>query len=337
MAYNNPYSDPYISQHRSPPQQQQQGGYSDESFNPYASDHTQPHQTYDRGAAPGQGYESYGGDAGYRDEPTAPQSRFGGLPQQDSQRTLAQDPYMDPPRVTKETSGFDRDEFAVGGGNVAMQPRTAHNLRKYRTDSHLWTQGGRGRCVGRFCCCSLLVVIFLLISILLTVALFIRPPNINIGSVAPYTAGGAPAFSASGTGLNISLGVNIAVSNPNFFSVAFQSITADIIYPINNTDIGGGYQTNIIFPSNSQHNFTFPFDIGYELSADPGNKIIIDLANKCGLLGSPSNINVNYKITLALKILFVTVSPVIANSFNFACPLTKDDMETFLQSAGINL
>jgi len=108
-----------------------------------------------------------------------------------------------------------------------------------------------------------------------------------------------------------------SVNNPNYFSVDFQKIEAEvftrnvetvsfllkapqIFYPINNTLIGGGTSENIIFHSRSQTNFTFPFMLSYQTTLDPQGKILIDLANKCGVNGgTKSNISVNYKITVS--------------------------------------
>jgi hypothetical protein len=78
--------------------------------------------------------------------------------------------------------------------------------------------------------------------------------------------------------------------------------------------------------------------------------VILDLANKCGVGGgTKTNINVNYKITvssssfglrkvinavlqLGIRILLVTISPVISNQFNFPCPLQASDISVRLAS-----
>ena len=79
--------------------------------------------------------------------------------------------------------------------------------------------------------------------------------------------------------------------------------------------------------------------------------MILDLATKCGIAGgTKTNINVNYKITvssssfefrevikavlqLGIRILLVTISPVISNEFNFPCPLQASDISVRLPSA----
>lgn len=355
MAYASPYNDPYISQHRRPTdlgaQQPAAAQSSDENFfNPY--ENSNPYPTYENTGPPagGEGYGNYGG-RGYTDalppqgvpqryptpggrsqrsQPSMDDSRgqrgYGGAggysdqprrnPTQHSQLGRTQ------PEKTKEI-GFGGDEYAMGGA-IPRQQKTARALRQYRTDGHLWKKGGRGGCIGRFLGCGVLMFLLIVPCIFLTFALFIRPPNITIGAVNPS----ANDITRSPAGLNISMGVNISVSNPNYFGVSFSQISADIIYPINNTDIGGGISRNIDFSPRSQNNFTFPFYIDYQAANDPGGKIILDLATKCGVLGTgKSNIVVNYRLTLGLKILFFTISPVIANQFSFACPLKQSDLQ----------
>jgi len=357
MAYNDPYAGQYGRyQHQSPPQQyaqpqygqpqygqsqyaqQPQYGEAAPEFNPYATSN-QAHPTYEQGA-----YDNYGG--GYRDDP--PHDPFASPAHQNEayaqhpSRQGTQHSYTDapppPPLAAKsidETSRFDADEFTPS----ARGPKTASNLRKYRMEFQgpLWTRGGRGRCFGRFFCCTIMIIVFLFISILLSLVLFLRPPSIDFGDVAPMTAGTPVQLTANGIILN--MGVNISVANPNFFAVKFKKITAQIYYPLdgNLTAIGNGTANNIALTSMATTNFTFPFAIDYQTSLDPNNKILVDLAEKCGIIGTKSNLKVQYKITLGLEIAFVTISPSISNTFTFPCPLTASDLQGLLGSTGINL
>lgn len=72
--------------------------------------------------------------------------------------------------------------------------------------------------------------------------------------------------------------------NPNFFSVAFKSVTVNVTYPINNTQIGGGEENNLDFPTNAKTSFTFPFMFEYSQAADPNGQILLDIATKCGFV-----------------------------------------------------
>jgi hypothetical protein len=157
-----------------------------------------------------------------------------------------------------------------------------------------------------------------------------------------------------------------SVNNPNYFGVSISKINADvcfcsnlflvnifayvptqIFYPINNTKLGNGNESNINFPAHSQTNFTFPIDITYQTSLDPSNKILVDIATKCGFIGggAKSQITVNYKITVGLgsytsdsqlltgqyaqigiRIFCITISPDISNSLSFDCPISQGDI-----------
>ncbi|KAA1469504.1 hypothetical protein DENSPDRAFT_835138 [Dentipellis sp. KUC8613] len=254
----------------------------------------QPHDTYDQG-----GY-----DGGYRDDPPFDPSQISG--------------------TTKEEETF------------AAVPRTgtARSLRAYRYDhrGNLWTKGSRPRCFCRFCGCIILVVIFLLIGILLSLALWIRPPNVTLGDITTPTNGSV--FQVLDDGLEINLDVIIGVDNPNYFAVNFRRIKVDLFYPINNTEVGGGEIDNIVFHSHTNANFTFPFQFKYTESSDPNQAIIIDLVTRC--LGSPQQkIQVNYKITLGLRVLFIVISPVISNKLSFACPISGQDIQDIIKQLGL--
>ncbi|TFK76310.1 hypothetical protein BDN72DRAFT_954077 [Pluteus cervinus] len=230
-------------------------------------------------------------------------------------------------------SGFDRGEFTPRD----PKDQSARAIRNYRLDyrGNLWSKGSRGRCIGRFFFCTVLILLFLVISVFLALALWIRPPNILINNVAPASTTGSTVQVQTG-GVNINLGVAISVNNPNYFDVNFRTIKAEIFYPIANTPIGGGESNNVVFKSHTLTNWTFPFSIDYQVAKDPGGQIILDLSRKCGLSGTPGQLTVNYKITLGLRILFITINPVVSNSFSFDCPLSPQQIEGLLQSAGVS-
>jgi LEA14-like dessication related protein len=290
MAYN-----PYAEQHGRYDQQ-----YSDApGFNSY--NNAQPHQAYDQG-----GYDSYGTGGANYGQPTNPE-----------ESAFAPGHYK-----SESTTHYDQGAFARA--TTGNRPR---DLSRWRHEHHggLWTKGSRGSCIGRFCCCTLMIIVFFIVGILLPLALWTRPPNIIVGNVQA-TSNGSEIQTLS-NGVQINLELPIYVSNPNYFSVSFSSIKADIYYPINNTLIGTGQENDITFYSHSNTNFTFPFSIEYTTTMSSSAQIIADLETKCGIGGGPvSDITVNYDITLALRVLFFTVSPTISNSASFQCPLTASDI-----------
>ena len=79
-------------------------------------------------------------------------------------------------------------------------------------------------------------------------------------------------------------------------------------------------------PSDSTTNFTFPFALVYTESIDPSFAIITDIASKC--LGSPqTDLTIHYKLTVGVRVFFVTISPTISNSLSFSCPIDANDLE----------
>ncbi|KAF8163487.1 hypothetical protein B0H34DRAFT_325584 [Crassisporium funariophilum] len=349
MAYQDPYTTPYAAgandhyQNNRPqfvepsreysntyPPHQPYENMVDETYTPYGTnprgynDERQPEDDYSYG-------ENQRGYNNYPPVQRVPTSRStSGLSKQ-SRPSVSVEP------VRKEGSGFEQGEFTPRTPRISKN-RTPKALREYRYDhqGNLWTKGGRGRCIGRVCCCSLMTTIFLIVSIVLALALWVRPPSIKIGDVQTMTENGS-IIQQNTDGITINLGVDISVSNPNYFAVDFKEIKAEIFYPIENVPVGGGYASNIVFKSTSQTNFTFPFALTYNSTQDPRSAVILDLASKCGVSGgAKSNIKVNYKITLGIRIMLITISPVISNEFNFPCPLQPSDIQKFLGgSSGI--
>lgn len=311
MSYPNPYAN-YYGQG---PSRQHHYHDSTTNFNPY----------------PANGDEAYQSTARNPDNPFNTNHEISYPPKQqgnnvDSVQGLTVEP------LRRHDSGFDQGEF------TPHQEKTLPGLKNYRYEHRgkLWTKGGRGHCIWRFCCFTLMTTVFLVVSILLTLALWIRPPNVSVGNVD--LASSKPLqINEEQKELTINLNVNISVSNPNYFAINFQKIQADIIYPINNTHIGGGELKDVVFRSNQQTNITFPFSINYIASNDPGYHVLLDLSQKCGVsAGARKDISVNYKITLGLRALFFVASPVVSNSMSFACPASAQQIEDFLRGLGIS-
>lgn len=80
-------------------------------------------------------------------------------------------------------------------------------------------------------------------------------------------------------------------------ALASSHIMIQLIYPTNNTPIGGGEADNIEFPTQTRTDWTFFIDIQYSTSADPQGLVLADLISKCG--SNKKNLNVNYKITVS--------------------------------------
>ncbi|KAJ7581217.1 hypothetical protein C8J56DRAFT_259798 [Mycena floridula] len=313
-AYRDPYSDNRASALQE---------YDNASeFNPYTASH-QAHPTYDQH---GSGFDTDNVGAGGHSHSA------GQTPQRQSTAkgdfNAAKRPHFkeEDERDPEERSGFDHDEEIPSG------PRSHKGFGEFTSDRSVnpWTKGSRVSCIGRFFCCTLLIFLFLFVSILLTLALWARPPAITFGSVSTSTT--TSPFQLTSDGVAINLGLNISVSNPNAFAVSFSKVNADIFYPINNTKIGNGVKENVVFAAHSAQNITFPFTITYSAAADPSGAIFNDLVAKCGA----GQLTVNLEITVGLRIVVATISPKVNNSFTFACPLDKSTLENLGKLLGKN-
>jgi len=246
------------------------------------------------------------GSTGYRDDAFAP-------PEPKAGDATAEDaPYSTPPLVA-----FPAE-------------KSSSALKNWRHDEHgnVWTKGSRGRCCGRWFFFVLLTLILLLFSIVPTLGLWIRPPNVIFeGVVSPSNN----SVSIQSGGFTINLSLNISVNNPNYFSLTFQRITAVATYPIgNSSSLGGGTLSNVKFPSHSNTSIAFPFVLNYQTSSDPSLVIASDIANKCGVTGgTTSDITVNYALTLKIAIL-ATINPTYHSSASFPCPLTASEIQGLL-------
>jgi len=283
----------------------------DEGFNPYEV--SQPYRSYEP-------REQGGYAEGYSDDPAA---ASGAAKEMNSKE--------------RERSVFDNEEFQVPR---SIGPKTSKAMRRWRYEhqGNLWTKGSGVRCCGRFFCCTVMIFLFLLVSVVLSLLLWIKPPNLIIGTVSLPDSDNSVQINDDPLGATVNLGVNITVDNPNYFAVKFNSIDATIIYPINNTEVGNGTIKNVDIKANQQTNVTFPFTFNYNANEDPNFAVLQDLANHCGFGGSSqsSPIKVDYKIKLSFQVLFVTIKPTISNSFSFDCPFTSADLEDLLKQTGLN-
>lgn len=77
-----------------------------------------------------------------------------------------------------------------------------------------------------------------------------------------------------------------------------------LIYPINNTDVGGGELKDVDFKSHETTNITFPLGLEYNITGSSNTKVLVDLASKCGVIPgtSKSDITVDYKATVRFLI-----------------------------------
>ncbi|KAI0029381.1 hypothetical protein K488DRAFT_88800 [Vararia minispora EC-137] len=274
----------YYNNFSSQNQMHYQTQHQDTYYDPYASaGQREPYPSYDQG--------------GYRD-----------------------DYYQDAPRAAADLVTHEKDQpFKVETFGVTPRPNPNMKRFKYERDG-LWTRGGGLRSCGRFLCCTLLIGVWMLVGIILALVLYLRPPNVVVGTAQLPSSN--QVQSISGGGIRINVEIPITVSNPSYLS---------IYYPINNTFIGNGTLKNTPLPSFSNKSFDFPFSLDYTSSIDPQQTIITDIVTKCA---AKQDLTVRYDLTVGVRVLGVTVSPSVSNNVSFTCPL---DTSSLSNISGLNL
>ncbi|KAG9010087.1 hypothetical protein FRB93_004749 [Tulasnella sp. JGI-2019a] len=226
------------------------------------------------------------------------------------------------PRQRQPFSNPERVSFAP--------PKSTGDLRLWRHDErgNMWVKGSKGRVIGRFVCCTLMMTVLFLLGIVLSLALWARPPDITFNGLQVPTS--TSAVSVQANSLSIALQLSIGVKNPNYFSATLKRVEAKAFYPPLTDQVGGGSLYDVKFPSNSDTQFTFPFNITYSTTIDPNQILITDLVNKCGIkTGSTKQpLTVKYDISLAVSVLAVTIPPSFSGTTTFDCPVTRQDLLT---------
>ncbi|KAH9854178.1 hypothetical protein C2E23DRAFT_884278 [Lenzites betulinus] len=239
----------------------------------------------------------------------------------------------------KEANSGLRNGYGEDAVPVPMGEKTSASVRawRYEHQGKMWTKGSRARCFGRFFCCTLMIFIFLVISIILSLALWLRPPNIIVGTPTPDLS----TFNIDTTTESISLGmpVNVSINNPNYFPVDISYLDATVFYPINNTQIGSGHEGKIVLKQHQQTNFTFPVTVAYNATSDPSGAVLLDLAKRCGLDGSAgSDVSLTVAVKVAIKILDIPITHTITDQVSFSCPLQSvgSELQALLQALGLS-
>lgn len=80
---------------------------------------------------------------------------------------------------------------------------------------------------------------------------------------------------------------------------------------------------NVNIKSYGITNFTFPFSINYDPAKDEGYAMLMDISQKCGLLGgAKQDLTIDYDLIPTVRIAGIGISPVIRQSSSFACPIS---------------
>ncbi|KAL1922210.1 uncharacterized protein VTP21DRAFT_9749 [Calcarisporiella thermophila] len=197
-----------------------------------------------------------------------------------------------------------------------------------------------GRCCG--CCplwlrivgCTCLVLLIALIIIAGALVGTFKQPIIKFEGVGTHPDGLSVYQPQANKAFTINVGLNVSVVNNNIFGPYFSMIKADAYYPVpaafaqeSGSDpkgvyVGGGNKSDVYFGPHSTTTIIFPLSITYNPTMKNSQAILADITKKCSLTGSAKEkLNINYDLTLYLRILFVSIAPRLSESASFDCPL----------------
>ncbi|RGB24283.1 hypothetical protein C1646_609011, partial [Rhizophagus diaphanus] len=122
---------------------------------------------------------------------------------------------------------------------------------------------------------------------------------------------------------DFNFGLQIQVDNPNIVGANFEMIKAIAFYPGHSDPIGGGNLTDVTIAAKGNTTIDFPFSVNYNKDIDPGFAILFDIAQKCGLTGGgvKQKLEIDYKLTLTIKILLITINPSFDRKAMIDCPI----------------
>ncbi|CAJ0764107.1 2377_t:CDS:2 [Entrophospora sp. SA101] len=155
------------------------------------------------------------------------------------------------------------------------------------------------------------------------IVIFGKQPQVEFLEIGP-SPNDVEAYVKTPTGFDFNVGLKIRVNNPNVIGATFSLINVVAFYPNFDKSIGGGNLTNVNIESRGNTTINFPFSIRYDKEIDPNFAILLDIASKCGLIGSSGKqkITINYTVSLSLKVLVISFPPYsIKRQVNIDCPL----------------
>jgi len=169
-------------------------------------------------------------------------------------------------------------------------------------------------------CC---VLILLIIGVVAAVVIFGKQPQVDFLEIGQSPNNVEP-YVKTPTGFDFNVGLKIRVNNPNIIGATFSLINVVAFYPNFDKSIGGGNLTDVKIESRGNTTINFPFSIRYDKDIDPNFAILLDIASKCGLIGSTTKqkITIDYTVSLSLKILVISFPPYsVKRQANIDCPL----------------
>ncbi|CDH51102.1 hypothetical protein RO3G_09124 [Lichtheimia corymbifera JMRC:FSU:9682] len=211
----------------------------------------------------------------------------------------------------------------------------------------------RNKCCRCLCCACCLpvwaryIVWFIIIGIIICIIVIggilgsFKMPTVEVLDVTNSPGSNETQITYNGTEFDINIGLVVNVQNPNVLPIHLSDMQATANIRTSDDErayLGSGFLNKQIIPTNSDYNFTFPFTIRYDTQSASSSLMLNTLLTDCGLYGGEqSDINVEYTIQLAARVLFVTIHPNLSGSTSFACPLSNGGLPGFASLSATSL
>lgn len=183
-------------------------------------------------------------------------------------------------------------------------------------------------------CCPCYVCVIITVIILVAIGLlayFLWPdmPDVDIGEVklnsksndpVRYTL---PSFTDGSGGLEIDLGIDVSVNNPNSFDLNISSLDIQVFLSDNSVDktlIGTGKINDLSFKKKEVTKIEIPITIGYYVDSVLTDPVISYLLTKCA---TQTNINIEYTVGVGIKFIKLFYTPKYTGTNKFKCPLNS--------------
>ncbi|GAC97410.1 expressed protein [Pseudozyma hubeiensis SY62] len=237
-------------------------------------------------------------------------------------------------------SAIDDHNMSAEKGNYGS-PYAA----KRASGNSIWTKDDKRAFSSRSCPAkffriligNLILAIIFIVSIILLIVMFLRPPNVAISGVSVPNQN---AVSYQNGAFSFNVSVDISVSNPNSISANIKKLNATAYDSADqSTALGHGLVTNQAIRANANTTVVFPFQIRYSQSEDPDFSIIQNIASDCGLTGGSGggDLSFLFKVEVDVEVLSITVPVNINRNISFPCPLSASSLQGVLSGLGGSL
>lgn len=243
------------------------------------------------------------------------------------------DRYDDPTRAGAGGTDANMASEKAGYGSPYAAKRASGNSIWTKEDKQAFSSRSCPAKLCRIVFGVLILAIIFIVSIILLIIMFLRPPNVAISGLGVPNQS-AVTYQNGAFAFNVS--VDISVSNPNSISANIKKLTANA-YDSADTSVvlGHGTVTNQKIQPNANTTVVFPFQIKYDQSQDSDLSIIRNIASDCGinLFGGSSgsgDLSFLFKIDVDIEALSISVPVNINRNISFPCPLSGSSLQGIL-------